>query len=187
MVVALADLDIPIHYRCTQRPDLYRSVFDVQLNDHPEVFHTVWQGPLVNDVAPVNALVSATGQVVTFDNWHSAGFGEDAVVIYDVRGKVVRAMGLGDFLPSVYVEALPRSVSSIHWSGGHDLSGDGRELVLRVVIPRDGAQLDKSRHVEVRFDLAPGTQVPLSGPAVGRAGEREVQEALEVSLNAASD
>ena len=125
-----------------------------------------WSGPLVNDVAPVAALVSASGHAVTFDNWHSMGYGADVVVIYDTQGKVVRAMGLGDFLPPVYVEALPRSVSSIHWSGEHAIAGDGRELVLQVVVPQeDRRNREESPHVALRFDLATGTQVPPSGDA----------------------
>lgn len=125
-----------------------------------------WRGVLVNDVAPVHALVSAKGQAVTFDNWHSMGHGEDAVVIYDVQGNVVRAMGLGDFLPASYVEALPRTVSSIHWGYGHRLSKDGRELVLRVVVPgNEDLGLGEGDHVEVRFALATGAQVPLGGAA----------------------
>src|SRR5688572_29092744 len=32
---------------------------------------TLWQGPLVNDVGPVDALVSDDGsRLVTFDHWH---------------------------------------------------------------------------------------------------------------------
>lgn len=125
-----------------------------------------WRGPLVNDVAPVSALVSASGQAVTFDNWHSMGHGDDVVVIYDAQGKVVRAMGLDDFLPPAYVEALPRSASSIHWSGDHAIAGDGRELVLQVVVPsEEGWAPGASRHVELRFDLSTGAQVGDPGDA----------------------
>lgn len=125
-----------------------------------------WSGPLVNDVAPVSALVSASGHAVTFDNWHSMGHGDDAVVIYDTQGGVVRAMGLEDFLPPVYVEALPRSVSSIHWSGAHAIASDGRELVLQVVVPQEDRRVrGESPHVALRFDLATGVQVRPSGSA----------------------
>jgi hypothetical protein len=125
-----------------------------------------WRGPLVNDVGPVHALVSPTGRAVTFDNWHSMGYGEDAIVIYDLEGKVVRAMGLADFLPEAYVEALPRTVSSIHWGHGHHFSKDARELVVRVVVPgEEGLGRGDGDHVEVRFDLATGAQVPLGGTA----------------------
>ena len=98
---------------------------------------TVWRKPLVNDVSPVSALVANDGaHVVTFDNWHSMGFGDDAVVIYGPDGAVVRAMPLTAFLPEDYVAALPRSVSSLQWSGEHRLSPDERQVILQVVIPR---------------------------------------------------
>jgi hypothetical protein len=46
-------------------------------------FEKVWESRLSNDVAPVGALVSNSGEyVVTFDNWHSVGHGNDVVVIY---------------------------------------------------------------------------------------------------------
>lgn len=138
-----------------------------------------WRGPLVNDVAPVDALVSPAGQVVTFDNWHSRGHGGDAVVIYDAQGRLVRAMGLGDFLPKGYVEALPYSVSSINWGHDHYVSDDGRELVLRVAVPDDRAGIDAREHVEVRFDLATGVGHPVAGPAWERALASARQVAAE--------
>ena len=33
--------------------------------------------PLVNEVSPVTALVSDSGNTITFDNWHSVGYGDD--------------------------------------------------------------------------------------------------------------
>ena len=45
---------------------------------------TVWKAPLVNDVSPVQAVVSNDGIAVTFDNWHSVGWGDDAVVFLRV-------------------------------------------------------------------------------------------------------
>ncbi len=138
-----------------------------------------WRGPLVNDVSPVDALVSATGQVATFDNWHSRGHGDDAVVIYDAEGRLVRAVGLGDFLPAAYVKALPYSASSIHWGRGHRLSRDGSELVLRVVVPDDKAGFGEGDHVEVRFDMATGAQRPPGGPAWEAALARAEEIAAE--------
>lgn len=125
----------------------------------------VWNEPLVNDVAPVSAIVSATGQVVTFDNWASMGYGDDAVVIYDLHGKPMRVMGLKDFLPAEYIEALPRSVSSLWWGGPHRFSDDARQLILRVVIPdkdhRGVSFSEDDPHLEIRFDLQTGKLLPL--------------------------
>ena len=129
-----------------------------------------WRVPLVNDVAPVSALVSSTGRVATFDNWHSAGHGSDAVVIYDQAGQLVRSMELADFLPQVYVEALPRSVSSIWWGGDHRITNDG-ELVLEVVVPGTGIGADAAgrEYVELRFRLDSGEQLPVPGAEWGLA------------------
>src|SRR3546814_11625952 len=78
---------------------------------------TVWKAPLANDVAPVDAVVSNAGVSMTFDNWHGLGWGDDALVFYSADGSQIRKFGLAAFLPGFYVEALPRTVSSIHWRG----------------------------------------------------------------------
>lgn len=126
-------------------------------------WEVVWDRPLVNDVSPVSALISDSGEfVVTFDNWHSAGWGDDAVVIYDDRGDPVRSMALTDFLPQTYVEALPRSVSSIQWSGEHRI--EGGQLVMQVVVPDDSSHSDQS-FLEIAADLRTGRVEPPQGEA----------------------
>lgn len=113
----------------------------------------VWDMPLVNEVGPVSAVVSDDGAyVATFDNWHSMGWGEDVVAIYDREGRLVRAFGLSAFLPDAYVNALPRSVSSIWWSGEHRIEAGA--LVLQVVVPSEDR--DERSFAEVRVDLASG-------------------------------
>jgi hypothetical protein len=116
----------------------------------------VWKRALVNDVAPVHALVAPGGRwVVTFDNWHSMGWGDDVVVIYGGDGTRVRSLSLNDLLPKDYVEALPRSVSSIWWSGEHRFSPDEATLLLQIVIPGDTDE-DKRVYVELPVRLADG-------------------------------
>lgn len=121
-------------------------------------WRAVWNAPLLNDVGPVSAIVSSAGRVVTFDNWGSMGYGKDVVVIYDDHGKPLRAMGLDDFLPKEYIEALPASVSSIWWGGKHHFSVDGRQLLLSVVVPasNQGIADDSDEHVELPFDMTSG-------------------------------
>jgi hypothetical protein len=103
----------------------------------------VWEAPLVNEVAPVSALVANGGNyVVTFDNWHSVGVGENVVVIYRAGGSIVRSLKLFDILPEDYVRALPRTISSMWWSGENVLSKDGRHALLKIVIPnREGSMV----------------------------------------------
>jgi hypothetical protein len=117
----------------------------------------VWQRALLNDVAPVDAVVTNGGRVITFDNWHSMGFGATTVVIYTTRGAPLRRLSLPEFLPRDYVIALPRSVSSLHWRGEPKALGDGRRVTVPVVVPRPGDDDDSDlRHVDVVFDLASG-------------------------------
>ena len=71
---------------------------------------------LLNPVAPVRVFVSNDGRLATVDNWHNAGFGK-VVAIYDPAGKLVKAYELTDLFPRALVDAMPHSVSSIHWRG----------------------------------------------------------------------
>jgi hypothetical protein len=143
----------------------------------------VWEEPLLNEVSPVEAVVTSSGQAVTFDNWHESGYGKDVVVIYDDHGKPVRAMGLEDFLPKEYIEALPRSVSSIWWGSEHHFSADGKQVVLRVVVPSAEAyqHLDgsTSQHIELAFDLAAGSAVPPDG----RAWSEALASAMQINAD----
>jgi len=135
-------------------------------------WQTVWKSTLVNETAPVNAIVSPQGRAVTFDNWHSAGFGDDTVVLYDTQGQKVRALALEDFLPREYVCALPRSVSSIWWGGQHGFSADGGRLILRVIVPMKAEVLPDVRrpeHVEISLDAATGQVSAPESPAWNRA------------------
>ena len=73
---------------------------------------TVWEKPLVNDVAPVDVVVAPSGRVVaTLDNWHFVGRGENVLVFYGADGTVIRSLKLTDLLPDFYI-STPSSVSS---------------------------------------------------------------------------
>ena len=124
---------------------------------------SVWAMPLRNEVAPVEAIVSNDGRyAVTFDNWHSMGFGDDVVVIYDAGGHVVGSFSLTDFLPEDFVSALPRSVSSIHWRGDPRFSGDGKSLIIPVVIPSQRERGEREL-IHISIELATGRPSPPSG------------------------
>lgn len=117
-----------------------------------------WQRNLLNDVAPVDAVVTNEGRVMTLDNWHGMGFGPHAVVIYDTAGEVVAAYALADFLPKGYVMALPHSVSSLHWRDEARALADGTRIAVPVVVPSEAADAfeDDTEFVDVVFDTVTG-------------------------------
>lgn len=122
----------------------------------------VWTAPLANEVSPVTAVVSEDGQrVVTFDNWHSIGFGDNVVVIYGLDGKLVRSLRLNEVVPGYFVDALPRSVSSVSWQAS-DPRIDGETLKLSI---KDVDDQIKSPALEVSLSLTDGRVAPIT-PAV---------------------
>jgi hypothetical protein len=122
----------------------------------------VWQAPLVNEVAPVSAIVSDDGNyVVTFDNWHSMGYGDDVVVIYDAAGQKLRQYALTDIMPEPLASAAGRSVSSIHWRSDPKFASDGAIAIpLLVSQPGSDGILDESFEVVVLLDPASGNVRP---------------------------
>lgn len=97
-------------------------------------YEQLWRKPLVNDVAPVSALVSdVDGSFVTFDNWHSMGWGDDVIVIYAGSGALKKKLALTDIMSEADFNKFPRTASSIWWSGKHELDYDGRTLNVQIV------------------------------------------------------
>jgi hypothetical protein len=137
----------------------------------------IWEGPLVNEVAPVSALVASQGRFfVTFDNWHSMGWGENVVVIYDSAGRVIRSLALTDLLPGYFVDALPRTTSSVHWAGENRIDDASQRLILLIVVPGpdvSGPDIgrDRREHFPIALDLATGMPDSLPEAAWGRARE----------------
>ncbi|WP_066800252.1 hypothetical protein [Sphingomonas soli] len=120
---------------------------------------TVWTRLLVNDVAPASALISDDGRyVVTFDNWHSIGWGDDSIVIYDVAGGGERRLSVEKLLGGPYFEALPHSVSSVQWS--NDARFEGGQLVIDILVP-NGEPFGTHQTVKLIID-----------PETGRASRR---------------
>lgn len=125
-------------------------------------WNLVWHRELLNDVAPTHALVSKAGKfVVTFDNWHSTGYGKNVVVIYGGDGELIRSLQLSDFLPKALIEALPRTTSSLHWSGDHLITDDEQKLILKVRFPYNGLWRDTARYFDLPLELATGQPLPV--------------------------
>jgi hypothetical protein len=108
----------------------------LQIHDTSGRWITSWSKPLLNEVAPVDVLVASGGRaIVTFDNWHSMGYGPNTIVVYDGDGNLIRALALDDVFPKWFVAAQPHSVSSIWWRGQPRLSDDGRAAVVPIKLP----------------------------------------------------
>jgi hypothetical protein len=124
-------------------------------------WQTVWTAGLANEVAPVDGIVRDDGSYfVTFDDWHRVGHGPNVVVIYGASGERIRVIALNDLVPSEYVEALPHSVSSIRWRGTPRFSGDGRQVLVPVIIPSDDDASD-AKTIEFAIDLTDGSASPI--------------------------
>ena len=94
-----------------------------------------WEKELANDVSPVSALVSDNGKyVVTFDNWHHVGRGENVVVIYNQNGNLIKTYRLDEFISRTETIRLTNSVSSTWWGQDHELDEENDFLVLKLTI-----------------------------------------------------
>jgi len=125
---------------------------------------TVWSGPLTNEVAPVDALITDGGRyVVTFDNWHSTGYGPNAVAILDGHGHVIRSLALKDIVSDDYIYALPHSISSIVWRGQARFGPD-QTLIIPIRVP-DGSQPgDDGHYVDAIVRLSDGAVLSGKSP-----------------------
>lgn len=132
----------------------------------------MWRKPLRNDVSPVEAVVLSGGAFMTLDNWHGMGFGPDDVVLYNRQGEVTGQYALADFLPRRYVQALPRSVSSLQWRGEALAQADGRTIGVQVRIPSEDDDVtygDDANYFLVVFEPVSGTFARPDGPVWERA------------------
>jgi hypothetical protein len=115
----------------------------------------IWSHALVNDVAPVDALVSdGMNYVVTFDNWHSTGYGDDTVAIYDIATGGVRTLSAEKLVGTDFFAALPHSISSVDWRGTALIAGS--DLVIDILVPSEREYTAPKRYVRLAIDLASG-------------------------------
>ncbi len=136
-----------------------RGVFSVRVEGDRYEQRSEFQ--LLNELAPVSALVSDDGRyIVTFDDWGKRGYGDTVVVIYRTDGTVINSLALHDFLTAEDIYELPHSISSIHWSGTHLLDHTNGLLILRVVgCRRPVSNCDK--FFEVPIWIEPGIPTEL--------------------------
>ena len=124
-----------------------RAIFYVRESNGSYTKKSVF--PLVNQISPVNALVSADGNyLVTFDNWHRVGLGDDVVVIYRSNGTLNKKFSLEDLFTEVDVKSFFRTASSRWWGSHHYLDDEKNILHLKPAL--------EGRSREVMIDLASG-------------------------------
>jgi|GEM_PF-529902 len=129
-------------------------------------WEAVWVERLVNHVAPVDVLVADDGRhIVTFDNWHSVGHGDNVIVIYGKGGALVRSMALTDLVPSEYKDALPHSVSSLRWKTDATIGPSNSEFAIDVLVPGTDWNSDEAETIEFRIALSDGAIEKPSGEA----------------------
>lgn len=116
----------------------------------------LWKIQLDNEVSPVSALVSNDGNyVITFDNWHGVGYGDNVVAIYNgITGKLIEKLGLSDFLTESDIYNLPAGTSSIQWHGIHQIDYQNQQLILKVVKPSKN-----EKFFDVHIDLTNGAVI----------------------------
>ncbi|MFM5932080.1 MAG: hypothetical protein ACKOPQ_14330 [Novosphingobium sp.] len=131
-------------------------------------WQSVWTTALANEVAPVSVLVSDDGKwVVTFDNWHSMGHGDNVVVIYGAEGTRVRSLRLDELMPAYFIDALAHSVSSIHWRGDPVIEGG------RLMIPVVGdVNRSETPAYHITLALEDGAVAPLSAEVLAKVKSR---------------
>lgn len=142
-----------------------------------------WNAQLVNQAMPYEALVSMDGQLVTLNEWANAGF-QNAVVIYNLNGGLVKSYDLDSLLPKEDTDKVERSVSSRYWNRG-----------ARYYFLREPARLDilLSWGKAIEFLLADGTfrygnvnDFPDLATLVGQPSANEEAEIWATSLRFSS-
>ena len=115
----------------------------------------IWKKQLINELAPVTALVSNDGQrVVTLDNWHAMGYGVDVMAVYNELGELVKRYSLDDFTLFPLNE-YSRSISSIWWRCGAEMIDNGQKIKLCMHTPDNRGGTITYDLINYQFDKDP--------------------------------
>lgn len=135
-----------------------------ECKDQKGRWQQVWSNPISNEVAPVEVLVSnGAKRVVTFDNWHQVGYGDNVVVIYDETGQVLGRYALDQLVTAEYIAAMPHSVSSIRWRGAPRIDEQANRLIVPLMVPGIDPSDEKTDYIELTFSLDTGRFNPPAG------------------------
>ena len=87
------------------------------------------------------------------------GDGSNTIVTYEPGGRLIRQLGLKEFLSDQEIKNLPRTVSSIWWGRDHYIV-DGEDIVvLRVAEGGQDFSKGNLRYYQIRLRLADGELV----------------------------
>lgn len=116
-------------------------ILQKKIGEFDPFWSDVWRKPCVNEASPVTVLVTDDGRrVITFDNWHSLGYGCDVIVIYDEKGSPLKRYRLNDIFPENLIEKMNSSASSLFWHGSLSLSSND---LMTIIVGPDPQDRDK--------------------------------------------
>jgi hypothetical protein len=166
----------PANSRCNPTAKPYAYAYELGYPKNWDVdAKLVWKGPLVNREAPYEAIVSMDGYLVTFDDWGNLGY-DNAVAIYDPRGKLVKSKKLDDLLPAD-IRDRDRSVSSRYWRKGARYYFDDKKQVVQIHLANAGV---------LELALADGKHSYSATPGKPLADSNAATEIWETSLRFSS-
>ena len=129
------------------KAELYRQ-------DQTRSYRFLKQIMLLNPVAPVDFLVTDSGHLVTFDNWHNVGYGKVAV-LYASDGSVLQAYALNDLFTAAEISRFEHSVSSIWWHKTFAFPSNGEPPLVKG--QKTFCVVTGLKNRDVDFDLETGT------------------------------
>jgi hypothetical protein len=151
-----------------ERPDYLKKDKDVLISDtckgyllkqvNSDTYALVWEKKLVNTVSPVEAMVSDSGFVVTFDEWHKVGHGPNVVVVYNQEGNKIKNYSLESFLSLYSRKRVRQTASSIWWRGDPEID-DAKEILIIPTFskniaywnPKDTTVLDSTKPLYKKY------------------------------------
>ena len=104
-----------IGFEGSKRGEYAHGLFYRRMQD--QSYTLIKDAVLLNPVAPVDVIVSNSGEVITFDNWHNAGYGK-VVVLYSSSGQTIRSWTLENLYSPSKLSLIPMSTSSRWWRCG---------------------------------------------------------------------
>ncbi len=160
---------------------------------------TLWEGPLVNDIAPERVFIRDDGQrVVTFGEFRKGG-ARHAIVIYAERGTVLKEHGLNQVLGGDDWSHVRKERRAIVWLNDAELrfSSDGKRFEITTAWRRQiaidmqtGELLNAPAGAEIPPDFAALIETPqidVDPNAADEAAPTDLDELLRLAANLFGD